>query len=380
MTGSLQVKNGKFYIVLNVYENGKRKPKWISTGLTERGNKRKAEEMLRETLLRYEPQKPSAEMLLADCVRQWLNDVSRKVDTITYQGYEFLANAHIIPYFENTALKLQDITLDTLQSFFDEKAANGRKRGKGGLSPVSLRQLKNIVNQTINDAIRKGLMMSNPCQLITLPKRERYQSTFYSAAQLQTLFEAVADDPLAPLIKIAALYGLRRSELLGLQWDSIDFDNKVLTICHTVSKVTKTVAKDKTKNASSRRSFPLTAEAMAIFKQAQENEQQNRQICGKAYQENPYVFKWPDGRPFSPDYVSKHFRMLLSKHGLPHIRFHELRHSCASLLLNNGCTLKDVQEWMGHSDVKMTANLYGHLDATRKKGMADTLSDSLWGK
>ncbi len=380
MTGSLQVKNGKFYMVLNLYENGKRKPKWISTGLTEKGNKRKAEEMLRELLLTYEPQKPSAEMLFADCVRQWLNDISRKVDEVTYQGYQVLADTHIIPHFEKAALKLQDITLDNLQSFFDEKAKNGRKDGKGGLSPASLRQLKNIINQTINDALRKGLLISNPCQLITLPKCERYQSTFYSAAQLQKLFEAVADDPLAPLIRIAALYGLRRSELLGLQWDSIDFDNELVTIRHTVSKVTKTVAKDKTKNASSRRSFPLTAEARAIFEKAREDERQNRQTCGKAYQNNPYVFKWPDGRPFSPDYVSKHFRALLSKHGLPHIRFHELRHSCASLLLNNGCTLKDVQEWMGHSDVKMTANLYGHLDATHKKGMADMLNNSLWGK
>ncbi len=378
MTGSLQVKNGKFYMVLNTYENGKRKVKWIATGLDERGNKRKAEQMLRETLLTYEPQKPSAEMLFADCVRQWLGVIIRKVDTVTYQGYEVLANTHILPHFDGNRLKLREITAATLQSFFDEKATNGRKDGNGGLSPASLRRLKNIINQTLNEAVKSGLLSTNPCQFVTLPKEEQYQAQFYTASQMQTLFEAIKDDPLAPLVRIAALYGLRRSELLGLQWDSIDFEAGLLTIKHTVSKVTKTVAKDKTKNASSHRSFPLTPAARAIFENAKRQEDENREQFGKAYQYNPYVFKWPNGQPISPDYVSKHFRLLLKKHGLPTIRFHELRHSCASLLLNSGCTLKDVQEWMGHADIKMTANIYGHLDAARKQSMADKLSSSLW--
>ena len=302
------------------------------------------------------------------------------MDTITYQGYETLANTHILPYFETKHYKLRDITATILQAFFDEKAMNGRTDGKGGLSPASLRKLHNIVNQTLTQAIKGGLLPTNPCQFVTLPKEEPYQSQFYTATQLQALFNAIAGDPLAPLVHIAAMYGLRRSELLGLQWDSIDFENGFLTIRHTVAKVTKVVTKDKTKNASSHRSFPLVPEAIAIFQEAKRSEAENHRLFGKAYTENPYVFKWPNGQPFSPDYVSKHFRLLLKKHGLPLIRFHELRHSCASLLLNNGCTLKDVQEWMGHADIKMTANIYGHLDAAHKQGMANQLSSSLWGK
>lgn len=114
-----------------------------------------------------------------------------------------------------------------------------------------------------------------------------------------------------------------------------------------------------------------------IFLAALNAEQENRRLCGKDYQQPPYVFKWPDGRPFSPDYVSRHFAALLHKHGLPHIRFHELRHSCASLLLSQGMTLKDVQEWLGHSDIKMTANVYGHLDIARKQSIADTMGSLL---
>ena len=94
--------------------------------------------------------------------------------------------------------------------------------------------------------------------------------------------------------------------------------------------------------------------------------------------ENSYVFKWPDGSPFTPDYVTRHFNKLLKQNGLPHIRFHELRHSCASLLLSNGFTLKDVQEYMGHSDFKMTANIYGHLDIARKQALIDKLVNALF--
>lgn len=381
MTGSLQIKNGKYYMVLNSTENGKRKQKWLSTGLPEKGNKRKAEQMLRETLRQHELQNGivKSDVLFADYIRLWLADAKRKVDPVTYQGYEVLTNSQILPYFLQSSVKLQDITTDVLQTYIDEKQTCGRMDGKGGLSPSSIRRHKNILNQTLNKAVKEKLLLSNPCQFLDLPKTERYQSSYYSAAQLQRLFEAIRDEPLYPLVRITAMYGLRRSELLGLKWDSIDFDGNRLTIRHTVSQVTKPVEKDKTKNSSSFRSFPLVDEAKKIFLAAKEREGQNRRLFKKDYRENDYVFKWDDGHLYAPEYVSQKFAKLLKKYGLPHIRFHELRHSCASLLLNEGFTLKDVQEWMGHADIKMTADIYGHLDAARKKGMADKLSGSLFG-
>ena len=190
--------------------------------------------------------------------------------------------------------------------------------------------------------------------------------------------DAICDDPIYPLVKITALYGLRRSEVLGLKWDSVDFAAGRLTIKHTVSKVTTAVCKDKTKNSSSRRSFPLSQEAREIFLSAKTEEQINRQLCGADYEENDYIFKWPNGKPFSPDYVSSHFAHLLRDKHMPHIRFHELRHSCASLLLNSGCTLKDVQEYMGHADIQMTANIYGHLDMQRKQLLTEKMTASLF--
>ena len=381
MTGSLQIKNDKYYMVLNTRdENGKRKLKWICTGLSCKGNKRKAEQMLRDTLQQYEQQSGTvkSDALFADYIRRWLANVQRKVDPVTYQGYEVLTKSQVLPYFDASGIKLQDVTTEVLQAYIDEKRQKGRIDGKGGLSPASLRRHKNILYQTLNEAVKDKLLPTNPCQFLELPRLEKYQSSYYSADQLQRLFDAIRDEPLYPLVKITAMYGLRRSELLGLKWDSIDFDGNRLTIRHTVSQVTKPVEKDKTKNASSFRSFPLVPDARSIFLTAKARETENRRLFGKAYQENSYVFKWDDGHLYAPEYVSKQFAKLLKKYDLPPIRFHELRHSCASLLLNAGFTLKDVQEWMGHADIKMTADIYGHLDTARKQSMADKLSGSLF--
>ena len=377
MTGSLTVKNGKYYAVLNVYENGKRKKKWISTNLLEKGNKRKAEQFLREKLAEYERMEGivHSDVRFGDYVRIWLEQIARTVDPVTMQGYQVTADGHILPYFDEKKTALADVDCKTLQQYIDTKHTSGRLDGKGGLSPKSIRAHQNIISQALDMAVKNKLIPSNPCQFVILPPLVRYESTFYNETQIKNLFAALKGDPMLPLVKITALYGLRRSELLGLQWDSIDFEAKTMSIRHTVAKVTEVIAKDKTKNASSRRTFPLTAEALDIFKVAKCQEEQNRIAFGKEYHENSYVFKWADGRPYSPDYVSHRFNDLLKKHSLPHIRFHELRHSCASMLIAMGWSLKDVQEWLGHADIQMTANIYSHLDIARKTNIAASLAD-----
>ena len=328
MTGSLQVKNGKYYMVLNSTENGKRKQKWISTGLTEKGNKRKAEQMLREKLTEEEKRNPvvCSDMTVADCVRRWLIRMQRRVDEVTYRSYQHTAETHILPYFDENGIKLCDCTVEVLQIYFDEKYRSGRKDGKGGLSAKTMRHHKGILGQALAECVKDGLMPSNPCQYVEMPRRERHEAHFYSAEQLQQLITALNGDPIQPLVKIAALYGLRRSELLGLKWDSIDFENGMVLIRHTVCKMIVTVEKDKTKTQSSRRSFPMTEEAREIFLKAKAEEEENQRLFGKAYQKNDYVFKWPDGRTFAPDYVTHHFSKMLERYGMPHIRFHELRH------------------------------------------------------
>ncbi len=379
MTASLQVKCNKFYVVLNSVQNGKRKIKWICTGLTVKGNKKKAEQFMRELLAKETvlTEKPKSDLLFSDEIRRWLQEVRLRVDEVTLQGYESRANGHILPYFDDMGIKLVDVDRAVLQAYISVKSVCGRKDGRGGLAPASLRQHKNVLFQTLKMAVRDGLISSNPCEQVILPQATRFQGKYYSVEQLNRLLDATKDERLHPLVYITSVYGLRRSELLGLKWDSIDFERQMLTIRHTVVKVTKEVEKDKTKNASSFRSFPLTPAAREIFMEMKQTEEVNRKLFGKEYHQNDYVFKWEDGRPYSPDYISHGFSRLLKKYNFPHIRFHELRHSCASMLLTQGYGLKDVQEWLGHADIKMTANIYGHLDTKRKQGIAANMQNLL---
>ena len=160
---------------------------------------------------------PTAETKFSNWIRYWLTEVEKRVDVITHQGYETNAKAHVLPYFDKLDVALSDVNLKGLQAYIDYEVKHGRRDGKGGVSPTSLRHYKNIVNQALNLAVRDGIIMANPCTGVVLPKMERYDYQFYNAEQLQTLLEAVKGDMFAPLIRVAILYGLRRSELLGLQ-------------------------------------------------------------------------------------------------------------------------------------------------------------------
>ena len=388
MTGSLQIKNNKYYLVLNLYRNGKRKVKWINTDLPVKGNKTKAQKLLRETLKQYEEEQQHwqelenspALMPFTDAIKKWYAyktaDIECPIDPITQQGYEIMMRVQIFPYFTEKGYRLCDINKQNLQAFINEKATKGKLDGSGGLSGVTLRKIKSIINMTLTYYEAEGIIDKNPCRFLRLPPKERHEASFYSMAQIEELLAKAKEhnEPLYPMIRVTALYGLRRSEALGLCWDCVNFENETFTIRRTVTKVSKVVAKDKTKNITSRRSFPMTAEIKELFLSLKAQQKKDKKFYGNTYCDNNYVFRWEDGKPFAPDYVTRKFRKLLKEYGMPHIRFHELRHSAASNLLSMGFTLKDVQEWLGHSDIKTTANIYGHLDAKRKISMANALS------
>ena len=381
MTGSLHVKKDRYYMVINYYDEGKRKQKWISTGLEVRGNKRRAERMLSDTLRDLEAEKShretGADVLFSDTVREWLELSRIRVDAITYQGYKVLADVHVIPYFEEKRIKLIDVDRSVLQQYINEKSSNGRVDGKGGLSASSMMLHKNILYQTCKKAVLDGKIPSNPCEGVQIPKRERINYHYYSAEQITKLLKAARTDVLYPVILVTAVYGLRRSEVLGLQWDSVDFDNNMITIAHTVTKVSERVEKDKTKNKASHRSYPLLPDIKDVLMSIKSQENKNRSEFGLSYKENQFVFKWPDGTPFNPDYITHHFSKLLKQNDLPHIRFHELRHSCASIMIVSGMTLKDVQEWLGHSRIDVTADIYAHIDIQRKVSVGNKIATTI---
>lgn len=379
MTGSLQLKNGKYYAVLNLKIDGKRKQKWIDTTLTSKSGKKERDKKLREILAEYEglADIPTCNTYFSEYIKVWLAEAKIKVDKVTYQHYENDAKNHIIPYFKNKKTKLINVNRQVLQTYFNEKFENGRLDGKGGLSAKTLRHHKNLIHQTLELAVINKLIFENPCQNITLPKLQRNVYDFFNLQETINFLVAVKNERLYPLYYLTALYGLRRSEILGLKWDSIDFTNKRLTIKHTRTKVNEIIEKDKTKTKTSLRSFPLNDDAVELFKNLKQKERQNKKLLKADYVENDYIFKWENGKPYDPDYITHRFSKDLKKYDFKHIAFHGLRHSCGSLLNEQGFTLKDIQEWLGHADIQTTANIYLHLDIKRKENISNTLANTL---
>lgn len=252
-----------------------------------------------------------------------------------------------------------------------------------GLSANSVIHHHAIIRKALDYAYKMDIIPNNPADKVQRPKKEQYIGSFYNENELNELFEKSKDDPLNLMIRMASYYGLRRSEVLGLKWDAFDFDNKTITIKHTVTigridGKRQIYSKDRTKNKSSYRTLPLIddiADRLLEFKGQQEY---FKKAFGKSYynKDKEYVFVKPDGKLTRPDYVSEHFKNLLKNLGLRHIRFHDLRHSCASLLLAKGIPMKAIQEWLGHSNFSTTANIYAHLDSNSKQLSAQAITSA----
>ena len=198
------------------------------------------------------------------------------------------------------------------------------------------------------------------------------------------LFEAVKGTKLEIPIFLGAFYGLRRSEAIGLKWDAIDFQNDTITIRHTVTSCYLDGKKvqagtDTTKTKSSMRTLPLVPVFKERLLRQREYQKDCRRLCGKCYNKeySEYICVDELGNLIKPDYLTQVFPRILESHGLRRIRFHDLRHSCASLLLANGVSMKQIQEWLGHSDFATTANVYAHLDYNSKLASANAMSSGL---
>lgn len=377
MSGSIQIKNGIFYTVIYVSVNGKKKPKWESTGLPAKGNKKKAEQILRERIHQYELMDDLvySDATVSDFVRLWLSLAENRVEGTTYLGYKHVCETQILPYFDDKGYKVKDVTREQIQAFLDEKLKNGNLKGKGGLSVKTVKEYKNILSASFKEAMKRDIIYRNPCEFVTLPKASRRPPKFYTKEQALALFAACRSEEIYPIIFLCTIFGMRRSEVLGIRWQSVDFNRRLLTIEHTVVDQEERFEKDRTKTDASFRSYPMSDAVVNLFRDIQKKEALNRKLCGNMYHENDYVFKWEDGRPYRSDFITSRFAKILKKNNLPKIRFHDLRHTCASLMIDEGMLLKDIQEWLGHASIQTTANIYGHLDMSRKKMIGDKMTE-----
>ena len=213
------------------------------------------------------------------------------------------------------------------------------------------------------------------------PKQVEHIGKFYTLSEVEHLLSCVKGDGAEFPVLMAAFYGLRRSEIMGLKWDSIDFDANTITIAHVVVEVSidgkdTIVAKDRPKNKKSYRTLPLVPEYRRLLLQMKKHQEEYRKLCGNCYHGSGYIYVNDLGEPIRPNYVSQHFKLVLKNNNLREITFHELRHTCASLLLKSGISMKDIQAWLGHSNYNTTANIYAHLESSSKEITGNAMQDN----
>lgn len=377
VSGHLQIKKGYYYVVLSYYDNrNKRHVKYISTGLPEKGNKRKAEAELVKIRNAFEPPAEIGElcsnMLFADYLLGWLEIVKVRVKPTTFGSYESMVKQTIEPYFRPKPITLKDLEARHIQQFYTEKLKT--------VKPSSVIHYHAVIHQALKYAMKTDLVTQNVAMKVDRPKRNDYQPVFLDAEELQRLFQVVKGTRLELPVLVAAFYGLRRGEVCGLKWDAIDFERGTITIKHTVTSIqvdgkTKMYAQDSAKTKSSMRTLPLVGSFAEYFKEVKAAQELNKKVCGNCYnyEYDGYVFVDELGELMKPDYLTAYFPQYIQKHGLRRMRFHDLRHSCASLLLANGVPLKQIQDWLGHSDFSTTANIYAHLDYSSKISSAQAM-------
>lgn len=362
VTGHLRAKRGIWQMVFSYLDkDGKRRQKSESTGLPEKGNKRRAQQMLdkrlKELAQQYEPFLDDGRVLFLDFMRDWLDNVmAYKVKENTLEQYNLTFDRYISEYKPFHGLKLQDLTPPMLQSYYSEQV-------KAGLSPNTVRKHHANIHKCLDYAVRLGLIAFNPSAQVELPAKQKYTgATACTPGQLQGLLQLFRGDPLETVLMLGIAYGLRRSEVCGLRWDAVDMEAGTLHICHTAVKANgRVLYSDSTKTATSNRVLPLTASMREYLGSVRERQEENKRLFGRDYTDSRYICVKPDGTPIDPDFVTHHFRRVLVANDVPIIRFHDLRHSAVNTLRKGGCDVKDIQAWLGHSDVSTTLNVYGHI-------------------
>lgn len=324
--------------------------------------------------------KESLDILFTDYLSAWL-EMMRETKAISFSTYtSYYKNIHkvIIPYFLEkwpAGLYLRDVRSEHIQNFYQY----GYQERKVTSNTI-LRYHANI-RKAFDHAMKRDLLQSNPAVKVDLPKKDAsFKGKFYPQQEIYHLFNTVKDQLIEFAVMAAAFYGLRRSEIIGIKWSCFDFINKTFTIDHTVVEVTLNgkllrVAEDKTKNKSSLRTLPLVPEFEELLLKMKKQQEEYRDICGNSYctEDSEYVYVDTFGNRVKPGYLTQHFARVLKNNNLRKIRFHDLRHSCASLLLAKGIDMKSIQEWMGHSTYTTTADIYTHLDVQAKLKPAATM-------
>lgn len=303
---------------------------------------------------------------VAQFLTQWLEGQRHSLRPRTWEGYESIVRTRLIPQLGR--LRLDQVSPAHLAAAYD------RLLGRG-LSAKSVLNTHRLLHRALEDAVRWGMLVRNPCDLVDPPRATRPAVRALDAGEVARLLEASATDDLGPLITVAVLTGLRLGELLGLTWDEVDLERGELSVVRSLQRVRgRGLVVVPPKTASSKRLVPLAPQAVAALREQRRRQLASRLKAGPAWAGGNWVFTTALGLPYDPSDVTHRFQRLLERAGLPRVRFHDLRHTAASLLLAEGVHPKVVASLLGHSTVLITLDTYSHVMPGLTRQATETLA------
>ena len=387
---SVQSKKGRLYAVMQVKKDGTTKPVWRALGLPEGANKTKVNKAFREVVAQYEQEfweeqerggRPPADIPVYDYLVSYLKRVEPELQKNTIVSYRSMTNGKIRRYFQRRPqLTVGNLKPQDIQDFYQSLFADG-------VVANTVIHYHALLRRAFQQAFKEERIDANPFDRVGRPKKNKFHGENYTQEELLTLLHLARGDVIYPAILLAGAMGLRRSEALGVRWSRIDWETKTVLLDTKIVEYRENGKKkvepvEEMKNKSSRRTLPLPDPVVEMLQVQKEHREVYRKMFQGSYnaQYLDYVCVNQLGELLRPSYVTDHFRELLEKYGLRHIRFHDLRHTFASLLINQDVPLINVSNFLGHSDLSTTANIYAHLDKASKQASAAVISDILQGE
>jgi integrase len=303
---------------------------------------------------------------LDEYLNRWLNgSVKGSVKDKTFNDYEWLVRKHVAPALGRT--KLKALSPIHLQGLYQAKL-------EVGLSPSTVRHLHVVLHRALDQALRWELVPRNVSEAVDLPKLQKKEIRPLTGDQARRLLEVAQGDRLEALYVLAVHLGLRQGELLGLRWEDVDLETGTLQVRRTLTTTKGGPRFTAPKTAKSRRSIKLTAGAVDALRRHHDCQFEESTRLAGLWQDYGLVFASTTGTPLNPsNLTSRSFKPLLKRAGLPDIRFHDLRHTCATLLLSRGVHPKLVQELLGHATIAITLDTYSHV----LPGMGDQTANAM---
>jgi integrase len=310
---------------------------------------------------------PSERQTVAEYLRGWLENVAKpSTRPKTFTSYEYITREHLIPSLG--AKVLAKLGPQEVREFMKAKVDIG-------LSAKTVKHLRDTLRCALNVAVRDGILARNPAALVKPPRETLHAVTVLTQDQARQFLEAARGCRLEALFTVAICMGLREAEALGLRWEDVDFQSGTITVRYQLQRISGKLQLTQPKTEKSRRAIPMPAITRSALVAHLAAQRDARDLAGDRWVDSGLVFTTGIGTPLDQRNMLRDFYRLIKASNVPKIRFHDLRHSAATLLLAQGVHMKAVQEILGHSNFSTTANVYAHVLPSMKREAADRMDE-----